>query len=118
MKIPNYIAGEWVDCADAIEVYNPATGQQIATVASATELEVNLALESAQAATLTYGELSINKRKELIDRLISLLKKNESEIVSLLIKETGKTDEIASYDFNMLIDLACLHTAICSGVNP
>ena len=104
MKILNYIAGEWVDCADAIEVHNPVTGQQIATVASATELEVNLALESAQAATLTYGEFSINKRKELIDRLISLLKKNESEIVSLLIKETGKTVEIASYDFSMLID--------------
>ncbi|MEC8189845.1 MAG: aldehyde dehydrogenase family protein, partial [Verrucomicrobiota bacterium] len=104
MKVLNYIAGEWVDCADAIEVFNPVTGQQIASVASATELEVNLALESAQVAAQTYGELSINERKELIDRLILLLKKNESEIVSLLIKETGKTGEIATYDFNMLID--------------
>ena len=76
MKILNYIAGEWVDCVDVIEVHNPVTGQQIATVASATELEVNLALESAQFAAQTYGELSINERKELIDRLILLLKKN------------------------------------------
>ena len=59
MKILNYIAGEWVDCADAIEVHNPVTGQQIATVASATELEVNLALESAQASRPPNSSVSI-----------------------------------------------------------
>lgn len=104
MKIKNYIADQWVDCVDSIEVFNPANGRQIASVASVTEQEVNLALKSADAAIQSYGQLSINERKTFIERLIHLLKENQLEIVSLLIEETGKTAEIANYDFNMLID--------------
>jgi acyl-CoA reductase-like NAD-dependent aldehyde dehydrogenase len=104
MKLLNYIANDWVDSDNAIDVFNPANGERIGTVAAASEADVNLAMEQAQKASHTYGSFSINERKTLIDALIAKLKAAESEIVNLLVEETGKTQEIASYDFNMLID--------------
>jgi acyl-CoA reductase-like NAD-dependent aldehyde dehydrogenase len=104
MKLLNYIANDWVDSDDAIDVFNPANSECIGTVAAASEADVNRALEQAQKASQTYGSFSINERKTLIDALIAKLKAAESEIVNLLVEETGKTQEIASYDFNMLID--------------
>ena len=104
MKVHNYIANKWHDSDSSVDVFNPATGKVIANAAMATEAEVNLALESARSGALEYGECTINQRKELIDCLIGKLKSAEAEIVHLLVQETGKTQEIASYDFNMLVD--------------
>ncbi|CAI8259485.1 MAG: Succinate-semialdehyde dehydrogenase [NADP(+)] GabD [Opitutia bacterium UBA7350] len=104
MKLLNYIGGDWVDSDDAIEIFNPANGERIGSVAAASEADVDRALEQAQKASLVYGALTINERKTLIDSVITKLKEAESEIVNLLVEETGKTHEIASYDFNMLVD--------------
>lgn len=104
LQLQNYIANQWMDSEDTIDVFNPASEEPIATVAAASEADVNRALESAETAARTYGAFSINERKVLIDALIEKLKASETEIVDLLILETGKTHEIASYDFNMLVD--------------
>lgn len=104
MKLLNYIANEWVDNEDSIDIFNPASGELIGSIAAASEADVDRALEHAAQASVVYGNYTINERKALIDALIMKLKAAESEIVNLLVEETGKTQEIASYDFNMLVD--------------
>jgi succinate-semialdehyde dehydrogenase/glutarate-semialdehyde dehydrogenase len=104
MNIRNYVANQWLDSESSSAVFNPATGESIARVAMASEGDVTRALESAEAAASVYGALTINQRKSLIDCLIAKLKAAEEEIVALLVAETGKTQDIASYDFNMLVD--------------
>ena len=103
-QIKNFIANMWCSGESSIDVHNPASGEVIACVAAATEADVMRALEGAESAAKIYGEYSINQRKALIDALTVQLKTHESEITDLLIQETGKTREIASYDFNMLVD--------------
>ena len=104
MNIQNFIDNEFIDGLGTIDVFNPVTGKKVSQVASASAEDVNRALRAAQSAADTYGQLSINARKALIDELIAKLKGDETNIVDLLIQETGKTYDVASYDFNMLVD--------------
>lgn len=104
MNIKNFIENQFVDSDTHIDVFNPATGAKVAHVASATTEDVNRALDAAKVAAETYGQFSINERKALVDELIVKLKADEAHIVNLLIQETGKTQDVASYDFNMLVD--------------
>lgn len=110
MKLLNYVADEWVDSESMIDVFNPATGEAYAGVAAATEKDVDRALKSARDAAEVYGQFTINERKVLIDRVIQKLKEHEGSITRLLIEETGKTEEIAGYDFNMLVDCLAYYT--------
>ncbi|MBL6829572.1 MAG: aldehyde dehydrogenase family protein, partial [Puniceicoccaceae bacterium] len=97
MNIQNFIDNEFVDGVGTIDVFNPVTGEKVSQVASASAEDVNRALHAAQTASNTYGQLSINARKALIDELIIKLKGDEASIVDLLIQETGKTYDVASY---------------------
>ena len=75
-----------------------------ATDTSASAADTECALESARAAFDEYSQFSIQKRQELILRLVDRLKEESNSIIELLILETGKTKEVASYDFGMLLN--------------
>lgn len=104
MKTENYIGGEWVNNDSKIDVFNPSNGQKIAEVSSASVADIQLALESAQAAFKEYSEFSLEKKQSLIFELVEKLKERADSIIELLILETGKTKEVASYDFGMLLE--------------
>ena len=55
----NLIAGKWVgaDSGATIDVTNPATGAILGTVPKCGKVETARAIEAAQAAFLTFGEL-------------------------------------------------------------
>ncbi len=97
------IYGKLVDGEDKpIKVLNPSTGEVITELNSASEKQVEDALQGAQAAFKTWGKLSLAKREEYIRRLIKVIRAHKAEIKACLIKETGKSDSIADYDFEMI----------------
>lgn len=104
MKTENYIGGKWVNSDSKIDVFNPANGKKIAEVSSASITDIQLALESAQAAFQEYSEFSVEKKQSLIFELTEKLKEHADSIIELLILETGKTKEVAGYDFGMLLE--------------
>ena len=104
MKTENYIGGKWVNSDSKIDVFNPANGQKIAEVSSASIADIQLALESAESAFKEYAEFSIDKKQSLILELVEKFKEHADSIIELLILETGKTKEVASYDFGMLLE--------------
>ena len=69
-KLKLYINGEWID-SESTQIYesvNPATGGVIATFPSATDQEVNHAIESAHAAMTTWGAVPVRgKAKSLFE---------------------------------------------------
>ena len=104
MRTENYIGGKWVASDSKLNVFNPANGLKIAEVSSASATVVEQALQSAQVAFNEYSQFSIEKRQELIQQLVDKLKEQADPIIELLILETGKTKEVASYDFGMLLE--------------
>ncbi len=85
-------------------VYNPATGEAICTYTTADEAQCNLALESAEAGFQVWKKMSIAEREVGILAFRQELIEKQSEMVALLMEETGKPLGNASYDYQMLID--------------
>lgn len=50
LTIENFINGEFVNCSDYIDSYNPATGQVWAKIPNSSEVEVNDAVTAAKDA--------------------------------------------------------------------
>jgi acyl-CoA reductase-like NAD-dependent aldehyde dehydrogenase len=83
-----------VDAADGatFETVNPATGEVIAAVAEAREVDVDRAVASARAALASDGwrKIDPHRRAELLWRLADLIEKNADEIARLETADNGK----------------------------
>src|SRR3990170_1839904 len=71
-------------------VFNPATGEQAATVDLASADEVDAAVASALTAFPAWRATSVSKRAEVLFRMRELVDANRKEIASLLTAEHGK----------------------------
>ena len=71
-------------------VFNPATGEQAATVDLASVDEVDVAVASAVAAFPAWRATSLSRRAEVMFRMRELVDANRKEIASLLTAEHGK----------------------------
>ncbi len=71
-------------------VFNPATGEQSASVDLASTAEVDAAVASATAAFPEWRATSLSRRAEVMFRLRELVDANRKEIASLVTAEHGK----------------------------
>ena len=81
-KIKNYINGEWVDSGSQTigDVWNPATGEKIATVGYGTRENVDQAVNAAQAAFPEWRETPPLSRARYLFRLKEAFEENFEEI--------------------------------------
>lgn len=89
----NFIAGEWVDAQESIQVYDPATGNVFASIACATEDDVERAIlaarECVESGVLT--DCRPAKRAELMHRIATEIRLIAEEAAPLLCQENGKS---------------------------
>ncbi|MCF7352973.1 aldehyde dehydrogenase family protein [Vibrio sp. CK2-1] len=90
---PCYINGSWLDSSNhqTFDVVNPATEEVWAKVPDCTEIEVNLALESAHKAQKAWQILPAIQRGHYIFKLVEALKLKRDHFAHLLVIEQGKT---------------------------
>lgn len=91
LRASSYIGGVWHEGTGLpLPVLNPATGQTIATLASATVEDVQSALISATAAQRGWASLPAPRRGELLRAMAEVLLDNRAELASTLVSEVGK----------------------------
>jgi malonate-semialdehyde dehydrogenase (acetylating)/methylmalonate-semialdehyde dehydrogenase len=76
-------------------VFNPATGEQSATVAFASAAEIDAAVAAAAKAAPGWAATTPLLRARVMFRLKELLERNKDEIATLITLEHGKTHEDA-----------------------
>jgi len=95
-----FIGGEWVEpLSDAVvPVYDPATGEQVATVADAGAADVDRAVKAARNAfdSGPWRELLPSQREALIWKLSDLIDRHADELAELESLDNGKTKFMAS----------------------
>ena len=95
-----FIGGEWVEpLSDAVvPVYDPATGEQVATVADAGAADVDRAVKAARNAfdSGPWRELLPSQREALIWKLSDLIDRHADELAELESVDNGKTKVMAS----------------------
>ncbi len=88
-----FIGGEWSDGRDdtRIEDMNPYTGEVFATIAGATEEQVDQAFRAASSAQKRWASLLPQERSEVLRKAANILRERRDEVQALIVQETGGT---------------------------
>ncbi|MDO4919186.1 NAD-dependent succinate-semialdehyde dehydrogenase [Kocuria sp.] len=86
------IDGEWRDASDGgtFDVENPATGEVLATLASATEEDSRAAMDAAANAQESWARTSPRERSEILRRAFDLVQEHAEDLALLMTLEMGK----------------------------
>lgn len=98
-----YVDGELVEGEETVDVVNPATGQAVGSIATADQVAVKRALESAQAALPSWAALGGAKRADWMDRLRNAIAVQRESLTNLVHIEMGKPWSGATEDVDMLL---------------
>ena len=87
-----YLGGQWRDSADAatLTVTNPATGQPLAEVASATPEDGVVAIDAAARAMRGWAARTPRDRSEVLRRCFELMLRHKVALARLITLENGK----------------------------
>ena len=86
-----YINGKWVEprSKNTMPVINPATEEQIGTVAMGNAADVDLAVSAANEAFVTFSQTSIQDRLDLLIKIKDVTQKRFEELVKAMSTEMG-----------------------------
>jgi succinate-semialdehyde dehydrogenase / glutarate-semialdehyde dehydrogenase len=87
-----YVGGAWVKGSDSqrIEVQDPASGEVIASVASATIEDARAAVDAAEEAAPAWARRPPRERAEILRRAFELMLRDKEKLAELMVRENGK----------------------------
>ena len=85
-----YLAGEWVDRDEKIDVVNPFNGQVFDTVPRGSVEDVQAAIASAERGAKVMASLSGYQRYEILTRAVALMKERVDDLGRTITMEEGK----------------------------
>ncbi|MFG1927674.1 CoA-acylating methylmalonate-semialdehyde dehydrogenase [Cryptosporangium sp. NPDC048952] len=89
--VPHWIGGKPAEGRQSGPVFDPSTGEQIATVAFAAQDDVNDAVATAKEAFKTWKKSSLAQRTRILFAFRELLDRNTDELARIISREHGKT---------------------------
>ncbi len=102
----NYINGDWAESASSTfgDVWNPAKGEKIATVAYSTKEDVDQAVQAAKEAYWEWRATPPLSRARYLFRLKEAFEENFEEIAEVLTTEQGKCIDEARGEVRRMIE--------------
>lgn len=93
-----YTNGQWQKASsnEYKEVTNTATEEVIAKVKSATEADVDQAVQAAKDAFEEWNQLSPKERAEYVQKILDGIKSRKDEIAETIRKELGSSQEFSN----------------------
>ena len=87
-----FIGGKSVDASDGqiIKVINPATGEVIDSIPSATEEDVAIAVAEAKKGQKIWSKIPVYEKVEIMYKFLALVERDKEDLAQTLSKETGK----------------------------
>ncbi|WP_227936272.1 aldehyde dehydrogenase family protein [Alkalihalobacillus deserti] len=98
------IGGRWVHKNESIDVYDPGTGELIATVPEATVEDVEFAIETAREGLLKSARLPVHERMRILHGAASYIESNQDVYVRTIVLESSKTIREARKEVNRCIE--------------
>src|SRR5262245_47174492 len=91
-SIPHYIGGRRVEGRSGLSsaVFNPATGEQTATLGLAYGAEVNEAVAVARKAFPGWSATTTLSRARILNKFLRLLEERTEELSAVITSEHGK----------------------------
>ncbi|MBV6759798.1 aldehyde dehydrogenase family protein [Rhodococcus opacus] len=100
------IGGRWVEGAgsEVIEVFNPASGERIAEVASASVEDAEAAVVAASVAAVGWGARPLGERVRFLYRMKAILEENVESLARVITLDQGKTLDEARGEVGRAVD--------------
>jgi succinate-semialdehyde dehydrogenase/glutarate-semialdehyde dehydrogenase len=92
LRTQAYVNGEWIDAdsGETFPVYNPATNEVIADVASVGAAETRRAIEAAEVARHEWAARSAHERSAILRKWNDLMLENTEDLAIIMTVEQGK----------------------------
>ncbi|WP_067851332.1 aldehyde dehydrogenase [Alicyclobacillus mali (ex Roth et al. 2021)] len=113
-RVLHFIDGAFVPSEDGrtFDNLNPATGEQIGTVAEGGRAEIDKAVRAARRAFRTWSRTTAQERAAILHRIANLIEENLEELALLETTDTGKPLSLAksldiprsAYNFRFFAD--------------
>lgn len=71
-------------------VQNPATGEIVETYDTASQADVDAALDRAHTAYQSWREMTIEERGEIVSRVANLFTERKDALAQIIAEEMGK----------------------------
>jgi len=86
-----YIDGKWVAPTQPhdFSVINPATEEQIATISLGSSADVDKSVAAAKRAFDSFSETTVEQRRELLQRIVTVYKAKSQEMAQAISSEMG-----------------------------
>jgi aldehyde dehydrogenase (NAD+) len=86
-----YINGKWVKPfkSNDLEVINPSNEDPFAIISNGTKEDLDVAVQSAKKAFITWKETSKSDRIQLLEKLLTIYKKRFNEMAEAISMEMG-----------------------------
>jgi len=94
--VPQFIAGEWRSDGRPSPLINPFTGARIAQVMTATDEQVDAAVESLAASFRQHRPLPLHERHRILSRAAELVTERGSSLIASIVAESGFTVQDAT----------------------
>lgn len=116
----HFIHGQYVSStADAcIEVYNPATGQEIGAIPAGSHEDALNALEVATQAQKQWAKVPARQRQQILRVFANKIRENKHILAPMIVAEQGKLLSVAEMEVDVtasFIDYACDHALTIEG---
>jgi acyl-CoA reductase-like NAD-dependent aldehyde dehydrogenase len=85
-----FINGEWMKAQQYISLTSPYSEEVIGEIPSATEAEVDLAIEAAYSKTKVMAKMPAHRRASILEKLVSLLEERAEEAARIIALEAAK----------------------------
>ncbi|OAU95050.1 Betaine aldehyde dehydrogenase [Moraxella catarrhalis] len=87
-----YINGRYVDATsgETFDTINPATGEVITKVQSASKQDVDKAVESAKAGQKIWAAMTVVERSRILLKAVEILRARNDELAKLETADSGK----------------------------
>jgi malonate-semialdehyde dehydrogenase (acetylating) / methylmalonate-semialdehyde dehydrogenase len=109
--VPSLVDGKWEQFTGSSHpVFNPATGEAIASLPHASTADVNRAVEAAHSAFRQWKDTPVVDRVQPLYRFKTLLEKHADEVAAILTRENGKVLEDARVEVRrsiQMVEVAC-----------
>lgn len=87
---PMFLAGEWAESDDTLEITNPYDGSIVGTTFLASQAQLETAITAAEAAFTSSRKMPIYDRVNLLRAFAAKLKERRDHVVRILSLEAGK----------------------------
>ncbi len=101
---PNLVNGQRIDSSRRIKIFDPVTGEELASVTDTQKDGLDQAVQAAKAAFPLWSSKTWNERRNLLANVVKELKAHTDELCTILTAEAGRPYNMAQFETTWVLE--------------